>query len=214
MSGIVCSVRLNIQRSAATSRGPFILYDCESDYLLPPATNLGQGNIFSSLCKEFCMLGYTPPRNRRPLPPSRHPLEQTPQTRHPSRADPPGTRHPPLQSRHPPCTVHAGRYSQQAGGMHPTGMQSCFIDFCCCSMKITHWISWEPKLKRHRFHSAWTREMFKTSLYIHPAGRVLTSADWFVKSFIMGIYETIILVIIWTENSDWTFWKNSHRQPL
>ena len=25
----------------------------------------------------------------------------------------------------PPCAVHAGRYGQQAGGMHPTGMQSC-----------------------------------------------------------------------------------------
>ena len=25
-----------------------------------------------------------------------------------------------------PRTVHAGRYGQQAGGMHPTGMQSCF----------------------------------------------------------------------------------------
>ena len=40
--------------------------------LLPPATKLGRGNIFSSLCQEFCtqggelgglphcMLGYTP----------------------------------------------------------------------------------------------------------------------------------------------------------
>ena len=26
----------------------------------------------------------------------------------------------------PPCAVHAGRYGQQAGDMHPTGMQSCF----------------------------------------------------------------------------------------
>ena len=25
-----------------------------------------------------------------------------------------------------PCAVHAGRYGQQAGGLHPTGMQSCF----------------------------------------------------------------------------------------
>ena len=35
----------------------------------------------------------------------------------------PGTRHP-LRDQ-APCTVHAGRYGQQAGGMHPTGMQSC-----------------------------------------------------------------------------------------
>ena len=30
-------------------------------------------------------------------------------------------------SRHPPpCPVHAARYGQQAGGMHPTGMESCY----------------------------------------------------------------------------------------
>ena len=34
---------------------------------------------------------------------------------------------PPEQA--PPCAVHAGRYGQQAGGMHPTGMQSCFVYF-------------------------------------------------------------------------------------
>ena len=32
----------------------------------------------------------------------------------------------PRQGTHPPGAVHAGRYGQQAGGMHPTGMQSCF----------------------------------------------------------------------------------------
>ena len=48
-----------------------------------------------------CMLGYQhlPPR------------AQTP--------PPPGTRH-------PLCAVHAGRYGQRAGGMHHTGMQSCY----------------------------------------------------------------------------------------
>ena len=34
---------------------------------------------------------------------------------------------PPEQS--PQCAVHDGRYGQQAGGMHPTGMQS-FENFC------------------------------------------------------------------------------------
>ena len=29
-----------------------------------------------------------------------------------------------------PSTVHAGRYGQQAGGTHPTGMQSCFTVIC------------------------------------------------------------------------------------
>ena len=32
-------------------------------------------------------------------------------------------------SRIPPCAVHAGRYGQQAGGTHPTGMQSCCMNY-------------------------------------------------------------------------------------
>ena len=32
---------------------------------------------------------------------------------------------PPNTRQTPPGTVHAGRYGQQAGGTHPTGMQSC-----------------------------------------------------------------------------------------
>ena len=36
----------------------------------------------------------------------------------------PGTRHPPPEPV-TPCAVHAGRYGQQVGSMHPTGMQSC-----------------------------------------------------------------------------------------
>ena len=69
----------------------------QDDIITAHKRSLGEGNIFSSVCQEFCtrgglpqcMLGY-------------HPPEQT-----------------------PPYTVHAGRYSQQVGGMHHTGMQSC-----------------------------------------------------------------------------------------
>ena len=47
---------------------------------------------------------------------------------------PTGGRHPPgTRGKHhlpgpdpPPSAVHAGRYRQQAGVMHPTGMQSCY----------------------------------------------------------------------------------------
>ena len=44
----------------------------------------------------------------------------------------PGQVHPPWAGTHPwagtpPGAVHAGRYGQQAGGTHPTGMHSCFI---------------------------------------------------------------------------------------
>ena len=74
--------------------------------------NLGQGNIFSSVCQEFCSRGGGLPQCMLGYPPSKHPTragthqEQTPP---------------------PPCTVHAGRYGQQVGGMHPTGMQSCLL---------------------------------------------------------------------------------------
>ena len=40
---------------------------------------------------------------------------------------PPG-KETPLARRPPPCALHAGRYGLQAGGMHPTGMQSCFTN--------------------------------------------------------------------------------------
>ena len=36
-----------------------------------------------------------------------------------------GYHHPPGKA-DPPCAVHAGRYGQQGGGMHPTGMQLLF----------------------------------------------------------------------------------------
>ena len=32
----------------------------------------------------------------------------------------------------PPCAVHAGRCGQQVGGMHPTGMHSCFVKSFYC----------------------------------------------------------------------------------
>ena len=51
---------------------------------------------------------------------------------HPPEQAPPGKRHPPgadtpWDETPAPCAVHAGRYGQQAGGTHPTGMQSCFM---------------------------------------------------------------------------------------
>ena len=43
------------------------------------------------------------------------------------------TRHPPPRPDTPGAT-HAGRYGQQVGGVHPTGMQSCIILYFCCSI--------------------------------------------------------------------------------
>ena len=77
------------------------------------------------------MLGYTPTLG------ADTPLEQTPPGADIPELTPPGSRHPPGAdppeqtppgSRHslPTCTVHAGRYGQQVGGTHPTGMHTCF----------------------------------------------------------------------------------------
>ena len=79
-------------------------------YLLPPATKLGQGYVFTGPREQ------TPPWEQ--TPPEQTPGADTPQSEHP-----PQSRHPP--SRHPPPIEHAVRYGQCAGGMHPTGMQSC-----------------------------------------------------------------------------------------
>ena len=75
--------------------------------LLPPATKLGQGNIFRSVCQEFCSRGGCLPHCMLGNNPAGTRGRQPPQDQ---RQAPPGTR-----GRHPP-----------PGGTHPTGMQSCF----------------------------------------------------------------------------------------
>ena len=92
---------------------------------------MGQGYIFTGVCDSVhrgglphCMLGYTPPGPEAGTPPrpGTPPPEQTPGADTPPGA---GT----------PSAVHAGRYGQQAGGTHPTGMQSCFSNIFS---RITH----------------------------------------------------------------------------
>ena len=90
--------------------------------------SLGQGNIFRSVCQEFCPQGRgstsagTPPRDQAGTP---HRTRYTPLTRQlhpqgPGRYTPLDQAVPP-----PPRAVHAGRYGQQGGGTHPTGVHSC-----------------------------------------------------------------------------------------
>ena len=65
---------------------------------------------------------HTPPPGADTHPPGcRHPS----QSRNPLEADTPWEQTPP-RSRQPPCAVHAGRYGQQAGSTHPTGMHTCY----------------------------------------------------------------------------------------
>ena len=79
--------------------------------------SLGQGNIFSSVCQEFC------PQEGGEVSASVHAgiSYSSPWDQATPRADPPGPG--------PPGAVHAGRYGQWAGSMHPTGMQSCMTCF-------------------------------------------------------------------------------------
>ena len=110
--------------------------------------SLGQGNIFSSVCQEFCsQVGYlgrytrqAGTRLRQVHPPGQvHPrAAPPPQAGTPPQTGtlpPPGRYIPPRQvhpldrytprAGTPPRAVHAGKYGQQVGGTHPTGMHSC-----------------------------------------------------------------------------------------
>ena len=117
--------------------------------LIPPGNEVWGKVTFSEVCVKNSVhrgggsvsvhAGIPPPLTRQPQtrhpPGSRHPLDQAP----PLGADPPGpvptgsrspqTRYPPGSNppdQTPPlCAVHAGRCGKRAGGMHPTGMQSC-----------------------------------------------------------------------------------------
>ena len=83
---------------------------------IPPATKLGKGNIFSSMCQEFCSQGGdtwagTPPRQL-------HPRVGTPRQVHPRQVHPLG--------RYTPPSSACWETRAKAGGTHPTGMHSCY----------------------------------------------------------------------------------------
>ena len=110
-------------------------------YCLRVITVRNEGNIFTGICDSVhgggrvCLNACwdtTPPRTRQappktrqaspqdqagsPLEPDRHPRDRAGTPR-----DQTGTPPGPV----PPRAEHTGRYGQRAGGMHPTGMQSC-----------------------------------------------------------------------------------------
>ena len=97
-------IRMNVASICVRS----LLVSTEKWIITARKRSLGQGNIFSSVCKEFCsqwggggglpqcMLGYHTPGTRHPLQQT-SPGADTPRTRHhpsgpgtPPRADPPG----------------------------------------------------------------------------------------------------------------------------
>ena len=98
---------------------------------LPAATKLGQGYIFTGVCdsnhRGVCLSACWDTTH--PLPSGTRQAPQTRQAPGPGR-HPGQTRQAPLPpgpGRHtPPRAEHTWRYGQQVGGMHPTGMQSCY----------------------------------------------------------------------------------------
>ena len=91
------------------------MYSLTSNWYLPPATKLGQGYVFTLVCDSVhggwgclsqCMLMIPP-------------WEQTP----PGADTAPGADTPREQTT--PRAVYVGRYGQQAGCTHPTGMHTC-----------------------------------------------------------------------------------------
>ena len=96
--------------------------------------SLGQGNIFAPVYHSVHRGGGTwagTPLGRYTLLAGTPPWQVHPRHVHPQAGTPPGQVHPPAgtphQQVHPLGEVHAGRYGQQAGGTHPTGMHSCLI---------------------------------------------------------------------------------------
>ena len=73
-------------------------------------------SVYRGVCLSTCW--DTPPEQTPPSPPG-------PGTPSPPGADTPWDQAPPPDKAPPTSAVHAGRYGQQADGMHPTGKQSC-----------------------------------------------------------------------------------------
>ena len=53
-----------------------------------------------------------------------------------------GIADPPREQITPPCAVHAGRYGQQTGGTHPTGMHTCFNYEYIFMTNNVIWVPW------------------------------------------------------------------------
>ena len=91
--------------------------------LLPPTTKLGQGNIFRSVCQEFCPQGGVWADTflgRHPTPP---PGADTPRADTPPGADTPWNT--------PPRSSACWEIQATNGSTHPTGMPYLWINLLC-----------------------------------------------------------------------------------
>ena len=99
-----------------------ILDEAKLSPLLPLATKLRQGNVFTHVCHSVHG-GCLPHPLRADIPQADTPPVQTPQQTPPPRQTPSGRHPPPWRTPLAQCMLG---YGQQAGGTHPTGMHSCF----------------------------------------------------------------------------------------
>ena len=182
------------------------------EFLLPPASE-GWRNVMFSLCPPLRGVGgYPHPADGRGYPilpvggypnPSQwgYPILSHSDIPLP-RSDPPLSRngwvtpspHPGLEGGSPPPPPPTVR------------RQSSIANTCCAAAGM-----------RSRRRTFLLYLIFKYIAFVrglhHPVGR-LSNFDWFVNSFTMVAYEKFFSVVPWTQNSDWTKKKYSHRQPL
>ena len=88
-----------------------------SSYYYRPQRSCGQGNVFTGVClstggEGVCLSACWD---------ARPPQDQ---------ADTPLTRQTPLDQADPPSEKQTPAYGLRAAGTHPTGMHSCFVNFC------------------------------------------------------------------------------------
>ena len=114
-------------------------------YFHPPQTKLRKGNLFTSVCQEFCPRGVSTkhPLGKHPpwadIPPGRNPWADMPRCRHTPRQTPPGQKPPGQTSpwadtsrvdtpgQTPRADVPLRQTATAVDGTHPTGMHSCLF---------------------------------------------------------------------------------------
>ena len=140
--------------------------------ILPAATKLGQGNIFTGVClstggSASVHAGIYPPDQTLPPPPS--PRDQTLPEQ-----DPPQEQTPPRKQ--------TPAYGQRAAGTHPTGMHSC--NYKRFIVHITNLSEHTPPVLGTSYEYLW---MIHSNIYLQwscslcPLGRCLNRLKQFVQ---------------------------------
>ena len=179
---------------------------------------LRKGNVFTSVCQEFCLGGVYPSMPLTAMPctgadtplaplPSAcwdthtHPGQTPPGERHrPGRADPPPGRQPLFWADPPPPTTTA------ADGTHPTGMHSCYH---CVSPKYRCPVNLHPQcIPQWLDQSSATKEHF----WWHNSQKMATPIKVLNVFYFYGIsftscrhFKVVKVFILWQQQQ----WKKN-----